>query len=184
MIDTLEKISKALDDDANNIVEYVKKALSEGTLKEPVFESTFFLKGRCFKTLETRPCELRGKPGVYVIMIDSDFDLSLKEVQNWNSLNKGAGFKTYSAKHIKCGDCLYLGSGKSIYARCYSHFKDNIEGSGLHLTDRRRRIALEHIIVYPFPLKEEYKPFFAFLVSQTEKRLHLIIYPLAGSSRV
>ena len=175
MIELLNSLTKKLSEEANNIAEFITSGNK--------YKSTIFKNSYKFNSLETRPSQIRGKAGVYVFIFEQPISFDNDEVRKWNSIT-GAGFKNYESKEFNKGDCLYVGSGDSIFSRMMAHFSPDGESTGLHLSNPKRSKALNCVIVYSFPLKDEYQPYASIIAREVEKKLHNILSPAAGSSRV
>ena len=175
MIELLKTLSAALNDEANNIVKHIGDDLA--------YTSNFFDAVYTFESIQQRPRALRGKCGVYVFVIINPVNLTTDEVRKWNNV-RGAKFKDYKQKNLKPADCLYVGSGDSIYRRMTDHFNETGESTGLKLQSSNRKKVLNCIKVYAFPLRREYRPYSSVIMREIEKRLHNTLNPVAGSSRV
>lgn len=175
MIDLLKTLATALNDEANNIVKHISDGLA--------YKSVFFDTVYAFESIQQRPRALWGKGGVYVFVIKTPVNLTADEVRKWNNV-RGAKFKDYKKKDLKAEDCLYVGSGDSIYRRMTDHFNAIGESTGLKLGSPNRKKVLNCVKVYAFPLQSEYRPYSSIIMREIEKRLHNTLNPVAGSSRV
>lgn len=175
MIELLKALSTTLNDESKNIVKNISDGLA--------FTSVFFDTVYTFESIHQRPRALWGKCGVYVFVIKTPVNLTTDEVRKWNNV-RGAKFKDYKKKNLKIGDCLYVGSGDSIYRRMTDHFNTTCESTGLKLGSPNRKKVLNCIKVYAFPLRREYTPYSSIIMREIEKRLHNALNPVAGSSRV
>ena len=172
----LKKLSDSFDQEASKISDYITN--------NGKYCSEFFECPAIFHSLDTRPRSLWGKGGIYIFVITKEIELSKAEVFCWNTVG-GAGFPNVKSKKLVVGDCLYLGSAESIYKRMPPHFGDTTTtGTGLKLCHNNRKKLKDSITVYAFPLKEELKEYSHIVNREIEKRLHRLLQPKAGSSRV
>lgn len=175
MEEILKRLSKQFDDEATKIIEHIER---KDTYNSDLFDNVFV-----FDSLNNRPQKTYARSGVYVFMITKHIELDYQKVSAWNKV-QGAGFKSYSQESLEIGDCLYVGSCGSIYARMTQHFADAGESTGLKLGHPNRNLVLGAVCVYAFSLKEKLQPYESIILPQVEKRLHNLLNPKAGSSRV
>lgn len=182
IIDLLEQFEQIISDEAKQIALVLSGANSNAL---SIFESPEYFDD-CPQS-PPRPKKLWGRKGIYIFVLNSDVKLSSDEVRKWNSLNRGAGFKTYSEQNLVKGDCLYLGDCVSIslYVRIRQHYSNDQSYTALKLRHSSRKILRNCLGVWAFPLKKEYsEEHCRIILPAIEKRLHILLSPKAGSSRV
>lgn len=175
MKDILKTLSTDFDVEATKITEYIKD--------KDVYESDLFDNVFVFDSLKNRPQKTYARSGVYVFMVTKHIELGYQKVTAWNQVS-GAGFKSYFQESLEANDCLYVGSCGSIYARMTQHFAEGGESTGLKLGHPSRILARDAVCVYAFSLKEDLRTHESIILPQVEKRLHNLLSPKAGSSRV
>lgn len=175
MVNILKQLSDVFDKESANIVKSIRN--NDG------YSSDIFSGAFSFDSITSRPRQIRGKSGVYVFIISKAVAFNTEEVRKWNSI-EGAGFKDYQEKTLNAGDCLYVGSGDSIFQRMTAHFGAEGESTGLKLGHDKRKKAEKCVRVYAFPLKEDFAEYSDMIIRQVEKRLHAELKPIAGSSRI
>lgn len=175
MKDLLKRLSKKFDEEAEKISRYITE--------KNEYDFAFFDILPTFTSLEERPRKLRGKKGVYIFLMTKPVELNYDIISKWNSVS-GAGFKNYQQRSLAVGDCLYVGSSESLYARMTEHFSADCGAASLKLSHPNRKLALDSVCVYSFALKSDYIDYRSMIITQIEKRLHDSLQPKAGSSRV
>ena len=177
MEELLLSLSQNFDNEAQQIVNYIR---TNAEYSSDLFEQTY-----SFTNLTQRPSKIRGRKGAYVFLITQPVSLDYQTVFRWNNV-AGAGFKLYNQASLAVGDCLYAGActTQSLYSRMTAHFADGGSCTGLKLSHPNRRIAHDSVCVYTFILKKELERYSTIVLPQIEKRLHTLLKPKAGSSRV
>lgn len=175
MVDLLKTLATTLNNEANNIVKHISDGVA--------YKSDFFNTVYTFESIQQRPRALWGKCGVYVFVVKTPVSLTADEVRKWNNV-RGAKFKDYKKKDLRVADCLYVGSGDSIYRRMTDHFNATGESTGLKLASPNRKKVLNCVKVYAFPLRSKYRQYSSIIMREIEKGLHNTLNPVAGSSRV
>lgn len=131
----------------------------------------------------------KGRPGIYLFVVDVDINMTYEEVMAWNSVDgSGAGFKEYKALSLKQGDLLYLGSAqKSLMQRLGQHFGPLIKKGnpkGLALSHPKRSLLSGKVHAIAFPLKSGFEEYGPLLLTKVEQQLHHTLKPKAGSCKV
>lgn len=126
-----------------------------------------------------------GRHGVYVFVVNEDFDLSGPQVSEYCDKCHGAGFKVRGAAHLKKGQHFYQGSAtsNSFHTRLKEHYSTGTDISALQLNNKHRIIVRDKLCVFVFPMVSslEHRPFF---IKMIEDELHHRFPSITGSSRI
>ena len=126
-----------------------------------------------------------GRHGVYVFVVNEDFDLSGPQVSAYCDKCHGAGFKSRGAVSLRKGQHFYQGSvtSNSFHTRLKEHYSSGTDISALQLNNRYRSIVKDKLVVFVFPMVAslEHRPFF---IKMIENDLHQRFPAITGSSRV
>ncbi len=178
LIEILHLLDEKLDEICQNIV---SNLMDSSDFDDEVFDSFFV-----FDNVENRPWKLRGKKGIYIFKVVQDVPLTRDQVRGWNDRCKGAGFNDWYQRDSKVGDILYVGSciSESLYVRTRQHFFSETTATSLQLGHPSRKMAYDSVKVYAYPISSKYDRYYRYIIPQIEKKLHILLKPKAGSSRV
>lgn len=126
-----------------------------------------------------------GRHGVYVFVVNEDFDLSGPQVSDYCDKCHGAGFNTRGAVSLKKGQHFYQGSAtsNSLHTRLKEHYSSGTDISALQLNNKYRSVVKDKLVVFLFPMVAslENRPFF---IKMVEDDLHKRFPAVTGSSRI
>lgn len=178
VMDVLQVLDEKLEEICRHIVSNIRNSTE--------FEDEMFENPYGFCNIEDRPRKLEGKKGIYIFEITQDVPLTREQVRSWNERCKGAGFNDWFQGDLKKGDILYVGSciSESLYVRVRQHFLDKTTATSLQLGHPARMMAYNSVRVYLYPIKKGYENYYRYIIPQVEKKLHNMLKPKAGSSRV
>lgn len=133
---------------------------------------------------------LYGRHGLYVFVLNCDYDISWKEISEYSSSCKGAGFLNWNKIHLEKGKVFYQGSttNLSLLSRMGQHYSDrDASFSAMKLNHPKRIFMKDKLYVIVFPIKKELETVLSnydFLIKQIEAEMHKRIKAYTGSKRV
>lgn len=131
---------------------------------------------------------LIGTLGIYFFIINEDVYLNFSDVYNYNECAMGGKINMYHYKEIKLkkNDCFYLGSAtsNSLYTRLNQHFKKSENYHSLHLSETKRKMLSDKMIIYAFPVKNKNYKHINVLLKSIELELHKRFNPIAGGKNI
>ena len=125
-----------------------------------------------------------GRKGIYVFVVNQDFQLTSKEVQDYCSIY-GAGFlDTPLPQELHMGDHYYQGStiSKSLHTRIKEHYSVTCDQSSICLNNPKRILVKDRLVLYLFPVRREIEKY-PFFIRMIENSLHERFRARTGSSR-
>lgn len=179
----------ALENEAQKAVDYIDEVINDynGTAHENEYFRDVILFDDVDFPVEPRNglrISTRGRRGIYVFIVKTDFSLTRQEVAQYNKC-AGAGFsKKYGAKELKMGDHFYQGSAcNSLLVRFHQHYSIDCQASAMKLNNPNRLMVKDKLKLYIFPMVPglEFRHFF---IEMIEEILHKRFPPITGGTRV
>lgn len=126
----------------------------------------------------------RGRHGVYVFVVNTDFVLSKQEVHDYCEKCQGAGINIRGERHLAKGQHFYQGSatGTSLHTRIKEHYSVHSQISALQLNNPNRIVVKDKLTLFIFPVVAslDYQSFF---IRMIEEEIHNRHKAIAGSKR-
>ena len=124
-----------------------------------------------------------GQQGIYVFIVNADFQLSGKEVNDYCEKCNGAGFYVRGKKALLKGQRFYQGSTiRSLHCRIREHYSEYSSNSALQLNNPNRIIVKDKLTLFLFPVVPSLKRY-PFFIRMIESEMHYRHKALTGNKR-